>query len=176
MGKTWQVSLPLLILAVALQSSISPQIRFGGGSPDFVLVLVLLWASRNELETGLTWAIIGGVLQDLLSVVPAGASALGMVIPVYIVHLLRGNVYRVGFILMIGVVFGSTLFKELVVALVASLIGYRTDYGILFEFVMLPTAAYNIAFLAIAYALLKRTEVTQSRRDAHPYMNKGRNS
>ena len=60
------LSIPLLGVAAALQASLMPQIRLLGGEPDLVFLLVIAWAINRELEDGVIWAFVGGILLDLL--------------------------------------------------------------------------------------------------------------
>lgn len=74
------IGIPILLLAALLNSTLMAEFRIGGGAPDLVFLLVVSWALLGDVEEALTWAVIGGVMQDLLSVAPLGTSSLGLVI------------------------------------------------------------------------------------------------
>jgi len=155
MGAYISISFPLLFLAVVAQSSLVPQVRVLGGGPDLVLLLVLTWASDAELDEALVWAFVGGIMQDLLSAAPTGASTLGMIPTVALVYLLRRQVYRVGPFLMLLVLFGGTFVKEALLWLVMALAGYGGDPLNLVPYVVLPTAVYNVAAGIPAYVIIR---------------------
>lgn len=155
MGAYISVSLPILLLAAAMQSSIVPQIRVLGGGPDFVFLAVLSWSIHADLDEGITWAFVGGILQDLLSAAPTGASVLGMLLMVFVVYGLNRQLYRVGLLLLAVLAFGGTFVEETTLALVLALTGLGSDYLLQFSYVMIPTAFYNLALIWIVYAVLR---------------------
>lgn len=155
MGATLSISFPLLFLAVVAQSSLVPQVRVLGGGPDLVLLLVLTWASDAELDESLVWAFVGGIMQDLLSAAPTGASTLGMIPTVAAIYLLKSQLYRVGPFLMLLVLFAGTFVKEAVLWLVMALAGYNGDPFALVPYVVLPSAVYNAVAGLPAYFIVR---------------------
>lgn len=156
MGAYLSLSIPILILAAAVQSSFAPQIRVLGGSPDLVFLVVLSWSVGSEFPESLTWAFVGGIIQDLLSAAPLGASALGLIVVVFAVHLLNRGMYRIGFLLLAMLVVAGSLFKETLFALVMAIIGFPNDYQALFSYVVIPTAIYNLAVFAPVYIVIRQ--------------------
>jgi rod shape-determining protein MreD len=155
MGSALALSTPILALLVILQSSALPLVRVQGGLPDLILLYVLVWASDSELDEALAIAIIGGILQDLLSAAPVGTSSLGLVLIAFGVRLVASQLYRVGYVLLLGGAFISTFVKEGVAALVMLTVGYRFNAGELLTYVMLPSAVYNMAALIVFYVIVR---------------------
>lgn len=158
MGTQLSLSLPILIVAAALQSSLVPQIRVLGGGPDFVLLIVLSWAANSDFDEALTWAFVGGIAQDLLSVAPTGTSTIGLLPLLFATHLLNRQLYRVGFLLLALLIVSGTIFKETVFATVSALAGYPVDYIAMFSYVILPSIVYNLALLAPTYWFVRRVQ------------------
>lgn len=152
------LSIPLLLLAAFLQVTFVPQIRVLGGAPDLVFLLVVAWSINASLDTGVIWAFVGGVLADLMSAAPTGASVVGLVLLVFALHLIQQQLYGVTFLVLVGVVLVGTVFHWLVLAMVAGLAGYRTLTPANFTFVVLPTVAYNLAFILPVYWLVRRIQ------------------
>ncbi len=152
------VSIPILALAAALQSSLVPQIRILGGGPDFVLLLVMSWSVNSEFDEALTWAFVGGIVQDLLSAAPTGTSSLGLILIVTVVQILDRRLYRVGFLLLSLLVVAGTLLKETVFALVMSFVGFPADFLNALSYAIVPSALYNVALLAPAYWFVRRVQ------------------
>jgi rod shape-determining protein MreD len=155
MGAYISISFPLLFLAVVVQSSFVPQVRVLGGGPDLVLLLVLTWASDAELDEALVWAFVGGIMQDLLSAAPTGAHTLGMIPTIAAVYFLGQQVYRVGPLLMLVVLFAGTFVKETVLWLVMTLASYQNDPLNLVSNVILPSAMYNVAAGIPVYVVVR---------------------
>ncbi|MEM6530136.1 MAG: rod shape-determining protein MreD, partial [Chloroflexota bacterium] len=151
-------SLPILILAAAAQASIVPQIRILGGGPDLVFLAVLSWSVHAKFDEALTWAFVGGIIQDLLSAAPMGTSAMGLIVVIFIVHLLNQGLYRVGFLLLTMLVVTGTVIKEFVFALVMTLVGMGGDLVNTFSYVILPTTLYNLVLIAPAYIILRQIQ------------------
>jgi rod shape-determining protein MreD len=144
------LSVPILILAAAVQSTIAPQIQLLGGRPDLVLLLVVLWSLHASLEESVTWAFVGGVLQDLLSASPTGTSAVGMILLVFVIDWIKQQVYSIGFLLRIGLVLGATVVQQIVIIVILLVLGFRIT---LFDmaYVLFPTLIYNLVFMWPTY-------------------------
>ncbi len=149
------LSLPILALAAVLQASVMPQIRFWDGAPDLVFLCVLSWSVHAPLEEGVTWAILGGVMQDLLSVAPVGLSSIGLILVVFGVHYLSRQVQRVGLLWLIALVLGGSLFQQMMVWLLFALLGFTMNFIDDFDFVIIPTIIYNLGFVWPVYGVIR---------------------
>ncbi len=161
MGTYW--SLPLIVLAVVLQSTFVPQIRILGGEPDLIFLLTLSWSINGQLEQSVTWAFVGGIAQDLLSAAPTGASALGLILLVFGIDRLKQQVYRIGFVLILGLVIVGTVLQKLVYMLVVAIAGFTVYPLENFTYVILPTIAYNLLFIGPIYWVIRRIQRRVSR-------------
>ncbi|HVU14736.1 MAG TPA: rod shape-determining protein MreD [Phototrophicaceae bacterium] len=156
MGTYWGV--PLIALAVVLQATIIPQIRILGGQPDLVFLLVLSWSINGRLEQSVVWSFVGGIAQDLLSAAPVGASALGLIFLVFAVDQIKQQVYRVGFLLIVGLVIFGTILQKVVFLIVIAIVGFTIYPVDTFTYVILPTIAYNLIFIWPIYWLIRRIQ------------------
>ncbi len=156
MGTYW--SFPLIALAAVLQATLIPQIRILGGQPDLVFLLVLAWSINGRLEQGAAWAFAGGITQDLLSAAPTGASVLGMLLVVFGIEQIKGQVFRIGFVIIVGLVIAGTVIQKVAFMIVAALSGF-TIYPIEnFTYIILPTIAYNLVFIWPIYWMIRRIQ------------------
>jgi rod shape-determining protein MreD len=161
MGTYWGI--PLIALAVVLQSTLIPQIRILGGEPDLAFLLVLAWSINGRLDQDVVWAFISGIAQDLLSAAPTGASVLGMIMLVFIIDRLKQQVFRIGFILIVGLVIVGTLLQKLTFMIVVAFAGF-TIYPLQnLSYVILPTIAYNLLFIWPVYWIVRRVQQRDSR-------------
>ncbi len=161
MGSYW--SLPLIVLAVILQSSVIPQIRIFGGEPDLLFLMLLSWSINGRIEQNVTWAFVGGITQDLLSAAPAGTSVVGLVLIVFGIDQLKQQVYRIGFMLVLGLVIAGTVLQKVVVMLIAGFSGFTVAPIQNFTYVILPTIAYNLVFIGPVYWLVRRIQPRNQR-------------
>lgn len=156
MGTYW--SLPLVALAVILQATLIPQIRILGGQPDLIFLMTLSWSIHGRLEQSVMWAFVGGVTQDLLSAAPLGTSTLGLILLVFGVELIKQQVYRVGFLLLGGLVIGGTILLKLSQMIVLSMTGFNAPLVENFLYVIVPSIAYNLVFIAPVYWVMRRIQ------------------
>lgn len=145
------LSVPFLIIAAALQASFVPQIRLLGGGPDLVFLLVLAWSINSELEEGVVWAFVGGIAQDLLSAAPSGSSVMGLLILVFAISGLGRQVYRIGFVTLIGLVLVGTTVQQIILMIILALSGFRIEWLTDLSFVVAPTIFYNLIFIWPVY-------------------------
>jgi rod shape-determining protein MreD len=149
------LSLPILALLAAIQASVMPHVRFWDGAPDLVFLFVLSWSIHAPLDEGVTWALVGGIMQDLLSIAPVGMSSIGMILIVFAVHYLSRQVQRVGFFLIIGLVLAGSLFQQMMIWLLFGVLGFTTNLIDDFSFVIIPTIIYNLALIWPVYGMAR---------------------
>jgi len=141
------ISLPILIIAAVLQSTVIPEIRIGGGGPDIILMLVLSWTLLAGLEEGLVWAMVGGILQDIISGIPTGTTALALVVVVFLVNLVLGTIGRNNLVFPLFVAIIGTLLYELVLSLVLAVLGHTISPSYILIYVTLPTVAFHFILI-----------------------------
>lgn len=152
------LSFPILILAAILQATFMPQIRLLGGNPDLVYLIVLAWSINASLDSSVLWAFVGGISLDLLSYAPLGTSTLGLVITVFVISGVGGQVYRIGFVLLIGSVLIGTFFQQILIMILLTITGYSVDWGLSLGYVVAPTIFYNLVFILPIYWFIRRVQ------------------
>lgn len=152
------LSLPILALAVIFQATFVPQVRILGGGPDLVFLLVLSWSINTTLEESVTWAFVGGILQDMMSAAPLGVSSIGLVLLVFGVNGLSRQLYRIGIFLLIGLVAVGSLLTQIVYMIVISLVGFQVRPLEDLAYVVLPTVAYNLVLILPVYWFVRRIQ------------------
>ena len=149
------VGLPILLLAVALQTTLVPQLRLWDGGPDLVFLCVLAWSLRAPLPESVAWALTGGILQDLLSVAPTGQSALGLVLLVFTVNFIAQQLSRTGLLTLALLTGVGTLAHQLLMWLLFALQGFTMDFLDDLGYVIVPTLLYNLTLVWPVYALMR---------------------
>lgn len=157
------LSLPILAVAAMLQSSFMPQIRILGGQPDLVFLFVLAWSMNMPIESGVLWAFVGGILQDLLSAAPTGVSSVGMILIVFGISLINRQVYGLGLAVIAAITLVGTIVQQTSVLVLLSVTGFNINLIESFTYVVLPTAAYNLVFIWPIYWLVRRLQKRYTR-------------
>lgn len=69
------------VIAALIDTTVLPEWRIGGATANLVLVLAIVAAVMVSVEDGLTWAIVGGLLIDVLTPArPLGATTLALLL------------------------------------------------------------------------------------------------
>ncbi len=152
------LSIFILALAASLQSSMVPQIRILGGEPDLVFLIVLSWSVNTGLEERVVWALVGGIMQNLLSAAPLGASSMSMILIVFAIDVIRRQVYRIGLPLLVLLVIFGSLFHQLVLMLILSMVGFEIQWLGSLSYVVAPTIAYNLVLIGPVYWFVHRIQ------------------
>jgi rod shape-determining protein MreD len=158
------LAFPILGLAAVLQATFVPQIRLLGGGPDLVYVLVLAWAIHAELDTSVFWAFVGGVTVDLLSQNPTGTSTFGMLVMIFSISGLGQQVYRIGVVILIGLVIAGTIVQQLIIMGIMTISGFQVDWLFSMAYIIAPTIFYNLIFIWPAYWFIRRLQRGLERR------------
>jgi rod shape-determining protein MreD len=148
------ISLPLLLVAVVIQSTIVPEIRVGNGGPDLILMMTLSWAMLAGLEEGIVWALVGGILQDLSIGIPTGTTALALVIVVFLSDLVIGQIGRNNLIfppLVIGI---GTVVYHFLLAVLLSIIGRPVSIPYMLTYITLPTLAFHVVMILPIFRIM----------------------
>lgn len=152
------LSLPVLALAAVLQASVVPHVRILGGGPDLVFLIVLAWAVHAPLEQSVVWAFTGGILQDLLSAAPVGMSVIGLVLTVFAVYAVRGQVYSISLLLLAGLVLATAVLQQVTLLALLLLTGLRLDVVRDLNYVVMPTLVYNFIVFWPVYWMMRRIQ------------------
>jgi rod shape-determining protein MreD len=152
------LSILILGLAAAVQSTFVPQIRLLGGEPDLVFLIVVSWSVNASLEDSVLWAFVGGIMQNLLSAAPLGTASMGLVLVVFTLDTIRRQVYRVGLPLLILIVILGSFVYQLVVMFILSLTEFEIRFLDSLRYVVAPTIAYNLVFIWPIYWFIRRVQ------------------
>ncbi|MEP7285688.1 MAG: rod shape-determining protein MreD [Chloroflexota bacterium] len=148
------ISLPLLLIAVILQSTVIPEIRIAGGGPDLILMMVLSWTMLAGLEEGIIWAIVGGVLQDLVTSAPTGTTALALVVVVFLSDLVLGPVSRNNIIFPPIIIAAGTAIFQLVLAILLTVLGHTVSISYTLSTITVPTLLFNVVLILPIFRIM----------------------
>ena len=144
-----------MTLVALLEATVLPHLQVGGAQPDLALLTVGAWTLQHGSENGAVWATVGGLVLDLLSAGPFGASALGLLVVCAIIGVDQGRPFRSNPLAMIfGVVVMTIAFHGVVLTLM-QLTGHQLSWLDAGWQVILPKVVFNLALLPFVYGLLR---------------------
>lgn len=139
--------------SVIIQSLLVPYITIHIWRPDFVLIIVLLMAKRFGSLNGSTIGFVLGILQDSLTSMPIGISALPKALAGYAAGKAR--------LLMLGDAMNMVLFMLLIFVhelIIYAFIQFKTDvsYPLLIFSRVFPNTIYGIVMMLIVHYFLDK--------------------
>ncbi len=142
---------PVLLLAAVFDSTLMTLLRFWGGAPNLVLMVVVSWALLVELDEALPWALMGGVIRDLLSMAPTGSSALAFVLIVIVIDSFLPTLSWRNVALPVVVVGVSTIFYDAVMFSIMVIDGRPAPSLQTITYVILPGMVENMLLVLVIF-------------------------
>ena len=99
------IALPVIVLAVILQTAIVSRVYLLSGIADLPLVMLAAWALQEEVETAWHWATAAGLLVGFVSALPMFAPMMGYFVVVGLAQILQGRVWQAPLLAMFSVTF-----------------------------------------------------------------------
>ncbi len=153
----------ILIIASILQASFLPAVGILELSPNFVLVLLLIWSSNYGIEEGLIWAFFLGIWLDLLTLDPLGTQSIALMTVAVVGGSIQGRFFRSGAILPVVAVVVATITYYLTRLLLDVLSGDPVALVGSMRIVLI-SSLLNVLVVPLAYAGLLLSERLTPRR------------
>ena len=145
----------LLVLIALAQTTLSPHLALLGVQPNLMLLAVLSWSLLRGGKEGMLWAFGGGMLLDILSAAPLGASSLSLLLVSFLSGLGKVTVFRTTFSLPLLVTFAGSLLHDSAFLTILYLMGWSVDWPTSLWRLMLPAAGLNMVLMPLIYVLLR---------------------
>lgn len=154
--------LVVLVIALLVQLTVSPEISFGVVMPDILLVTTICWALLMGPAQGAWFGFCGGLLEDIFSTAVLGVSAFAKTLIGYFCGELRQRVISKSVIWPMIIVFFGTMINEFVKFAAWAMVGLEDrppfNFGII-----AGLALYNAAITLIIYPIIGRFATTEER-------------
>ncbi|MBI5931704.1 MAG: rod shape-determining protein MreD [Chloroflexi bacterium] len=150
----YYIGFPFLMIVAVLDATFMQLFRLWGGAPSLMLMVMVSWALVADLEDALPWAVMGGVMRDLLSVAPTGSSAVAFVIIVIIIDRIFPKIswHNIAIppptILVASYIYGLMMFGFLRLA------GWDVPFFNGLWYIILPGAVINVMGILVVFRLI----------------------
>ncbi|MCY4061326.1 MAG: rod shape-determining protein MreD [Chloroflexi bacterium] len=144
-----------IAFVVALLSNFTPILNNTRGHPSLVMLLVICWSLRSSLADGFVWALVGGILLDLQSVLPIGTSSAALVLIVFVVNGVAQQLLRLRFVFLLAITAIATVSMTAYTVVALFLLGHSYDVPALIRLMLLPTLIYNLIAVLPLYAFVR---------------------
>ncbi len=149
------IALPIIVLAVILQSAIVSRVYLLSGFADLPLVMLAAWALQDEVETAWQWAVATGLLVGFVSKMPLFAPILGYLVVVALAQTLQRRVWQAPLLAMFSVTFLGTILVSLLSLAVLRLSGVPLPLSDSLGLLTLPGVLLNMLLAIPAYAVMR---------------------
>jgi hypothetical protein len=149
------VAVPLIGLAVIVQSAIVGQFSLLAGSADLLLVLLAAWALQEGVTTAFQWAFLASVMVSLISHIPWIIYFAGYFGVVILALLLQRRVWQVPLLAMVSVTFLGTLFMHLLSFFYLNFNGAPVSFADSMGLVTLPSVLLNMLIAIPLFSMMR---------------------
>jgi len=141
----------LLFAALLLQTTVAPNIRILGASPDFALIIVVSVALLRGCQTGAVFGFLTGTLVGVALLEPLGMTALVFVIVGYFAGRYAETADLSAPVAPLVAVFAATFVASVLVATLQYLLERQVPFGFWLGHVLLPSLVLNTLLAAVFY-------------------------
>lgn len=149
------VAVPVIILAVMLQSAIVSRITLLSGAADLPLVMLAAWALQEEVETAWHWAVAAAILVGFVSGIHWSVPLLSYLTIVLFALLLQRRVWQAPLLAMFSVTFLGTITMSVFSLVVLRVVGVTLPLSDVLGLVTLPSILLNMLLAIPAYAVMR---------------------
>ncbi|HEY5983722.1 MAG TPA: hypothetical protein VIU38_09640 [Anaerolineales bacterium] len=149
------IAIPLLGLAVIVQSAILGQFPLLSGTADVVLVVLAAWALQESVTTSLHWALLAAVMVSLVSSLPWVIYVVGYVSVVVLALLLQRRVWQVPMLAMFIVTFAGTVLLHALTYVYLSFSAGRVALSDALGLVTLPSVLLNMLIAIPVFGFMR---------------------
>lgn len=149
------LTLVILGALALLQGAVLPRITVLGVHPDVMLMVVTSWSLLRGSEEGMLWALIGGLMLDLLSSAPFGVCTLPLLLVSFLCGLSQRGVFRFDLLIPILVIPVATLVYGGTILILLKLLGWHATWGEGLQHVIFPSMLVNTLGMPIVYIVMR---------------------
>ena len=150
-------SIPVLGLALIIQTAIVSRINLLAGSADIVLLIVAAWGLQPHVKWPWVWAVLAGILVGYVSGLPVFIAPAGYLLVMGMAQLMQRRVWQAPLLAMFAVTFVGTLVMQVMTYVTLWSGGSSLSPGEVFLQVTLPSILLNLFLSIPIHALMRDT-------------------
>ena len=149
------IAVPILFLAVILQSSVISRVYLLSGVADLPMVMLAAWALQENVDSSWHWAAAMGILVGFISALPWYVPVISYVVVVALAQMLQRRVWQAPLLAMFTVTFLGTVFLNLFTYLVLRIGGVDMPFEDVLGLLVLPGVLLNLLLAIPVYAIMR---------------------
>jgi rod shape-determining protein MreD len=149
------VSIPLLGLALMVQTAIISRLNLLSGSADLVLLILAAWSLQEQVKRAWVWGLVGGLMVGFVSGVSWYVYLASYLTIVGVARLLTRRVWQAPLLAMFAVTLIGTLVLQMSTYLVLTLSQVQLPLADSFAKIVLPSVLLNLILAIPVHALVR---------------------
>ena len=149
------VAVPVLALALMLQTAVISRITLLSGAADLILVILIAWALQEQVESAWHWAVLAGLLVGFVSAVPPVVPIVGYLLAVGFSRFVIRQIWQTPILALFSVTFFSTLVYHLITYLALVITGTRLPFEDTLALITLPSVFLNLLIAIPIHSLIR---------------------
>ena len=149
------IAIPVILLAVILQSSIVSRVTLLSGIADLPLVMLAAWAMQDVVETAWHWAIAMGVLVGFVSGLSWVVPLLSYLLVIAFAQVLQRRVWQAPLLAMFSITFLGTISLSFFSLMVLRFSGISLSVTDVFGLLTLPGILLNMLLAIPVFAVMR---------------------
>lgn len=149
------VAVPIILLAVILQSAMISRIYLLSGFADLPLVMLAAWALQEDVDSAWHWAAAMGLMVGFVSGIPIYVPVIAFVLVVAMAQVLQRRVWQAPLLAMFSVTFLGTIIINTLSYIVLSVSGVSMPVEDVLGLLILPGVLLNMLLAVPVYAIMR---------------------
>jgi len=148
------LSIPILIAAMILQTTVVSRIALIGGTADIILIILAAWGINPDVKTGWVWAILAGAMVTFISAMPLFVPFIAYMILMFVTRLFQKRIWQSPILATLFIVFIGTLVQHGLSVIVLQFSGANITLLESFEIITLPSLILNLFLTFPIYTMM----------------------
>lgn len=149
------VAVPVILLAVILQSAVISRVYLLSGFADLPLVLLAAWALQEDVDSAWHWATAMGLLVGFVSGIPLYVPVIGYILVVAMSQILQRRVWQAPLLAMFSVTFLGSIIVNVLSFVALTVEGVTMPVEDVLGLLILPGVLLNMLIAIPAYAVMR---------------------
>ena len=149
------IAIPVILLAVLIQSSMISRVLLLSGTADLPLIILAAWALQDGVETSWHWAVAAGLLVGFVSAVPFFVPIVSYLVVVFLARSLQSRVWQTPLLAMFVVSLTGTIFFHVFSLVTLRLFGVPLPVIESLSFFTLPSVLLNLLLAIPIFAIVR---------------------
>jgi len=149
------IAIPVVILTVALQTTIIAYIPLINGYGDLPLVMLSAWILQPRVETGWHWALLTGFYVGFISGINPLVYIIGYASIVMVASMMQARIWQSPLLGMFSVTFVSSILLNFLSYVATRITSGSISFVDAFGLLMLPSILINMIIATPVYTIMR---------------------